>query len=168
MFECLKFMRCVGTIAIDCLPIEQHIMSRKHYANAPFWLTGSWFLDESTWGISSVKQQGIPPSWITWSRPCGIQCMDVSLTDITYRSTSYSAFIQQDTIRWPPPSIIHFFMRFKDAAAYCSYLITEQTMLKGTSNGTHTVHLRISLCYTCNKVLHQQWLWHVCLMKGYG
>ena len=37
LFEliCL-FMRCIGTITIDCLPVEQHIiMSRKHYAMFP-------------------------------------------------------------------------------------------------------------------------------------
>ena len=110
MLECLKFMMCVNTIPIDCLPIEQHIMSRKHYANAPllaYRVFVSWSINLRHF-ISKTTRPS--PSWITWSRPCGIQCMDVSQTDITYRPTSYSAFIQQDTIRWPPPSIIIHFL----------------------------------------------------------
>ena len=66
MFECLKFMSCVGPVSIDCLSIDQqcHIMiSCKHDAM----LSLSLFLDQSTWGITLVKRQGNPPTSITWS-----------------------------------------------------------------------------------------------------
>ena len=152
IFECLKFMSCVGPVSIDCLLIDQqcHIMiACKHDAMLSL-AYRSLFLDQSTWGITLVKRRANPPTSITWSRSqvtiSDIQCVGLSLTGMTHTS---SAFIQQDTmysLNKLTTSILYpLFTCFKDTgvAFSCSYLdlITEQTILSQTSNASRTLHI---------------------------
>ena len=137
------------------------------------WHTRFWFLDQSTWGISLVKPQDIPPSWATWSRPwvtiTGTQCMGLFLTYITH--TSYSAFIQQSTtsICWPSPFVIHFLCASNNDDAACLHLLLIPNYTADNAQQNVKRYTQRSLRHIlmlCNKVLHQQWLWHGCLMKG--
>ena len=152
MFECLKFMSCVGPVSIDCLLIDRQchiVISCKHDAMLSL-AYRSLFLDQSTWGITLVQRQANPPTSITWSRSqvtiSDIQCVGLSLTGMTHTS---SAFIQQDTmysLNKLTTSILYpLFTCFKDAdvAFSCSYLdlITEQTIFSQTSNASRTLHI---------------------------
>ena len=94
------------------------------------WLTGSWFLNQSTRGISLVKRQGTPRSSQTWKmsisdnqwHPLCRPLLDWHDTCIIFIS-----FIQQDTmINLSKLTIsLHYplFMRLKDAAAAFWHLL---------------------------------------------
>ena len=135
--------------------------------------------------------------------------MDLSLTDITHRPTSYLAriiqalysifyyfvfllWIQPKTIdinvpliAWNTSSYILFsfhsagyntlttslhYPRFY-ALQRCCCLLLIPNYRADNAQGNVKRYTQRSFTYIlmlCNKVLHQQWLWHVCLMKGYG
>ena len=101
MFECLKFINCVGPVSIDSLSIDQqcHMISCKHDAmlSLAYW---SLFLDQSTWGITLVKRQGNPPTSIIWSRS-QVTISDIQCVGLSHSPTHHLLFKLAQTL-WLP------------------------------------------------------------------